>query len=204
MGLFQSKTKIKNIERTEIVNVICELEKRQDDILQSIESNKTSISDLIYKGQREPNKTMQLVYAKKISSYQRESSRIMSRLNTIIAEIENYNQLLIIKDDYSFANETPASGIRKLFANPGKLSSEVKKVHMLRTKNEERLSRISDVFQDAENAYLPHEEIHGMTDDVNEIMALFEKGAALNEEEALFNNNVDDKREDDSAIPLKE
>ncbi len=141
MSIFKSNTKIKNIERQDIVNVICELERRQEDILQSIEANKNGISELIYKGQREPNKTMQLVYAKKISSMQRESSRIMGRLNTIIAEIENYNQLLIIKDDYNFANETPTSGLKKLFANPGKLANEVKKVHMMRTKNEERLTR---------------------------------------------------------------
>lgn len=202
MSIFKSNTKIKNIERQDIVNVICELERRQEDILQSIEANKNGISELIYKGQREPNKTMQLVYAKKISSMQRESSRIMGRLNTIIAEIENYNQLLIIKDDYNFANETPTSGLKKLFANPGKLANEVKKVHMMRTKNEERLTRIAGVFQDAEAAYMPHEEIHGMTDDVNEIMALFEKGAALHEEEQLYGN--DEKYEDDTAIPLKE
>lgn len=201
MSIFQSKTKIKNIDRQDIVNVVCELERRQEDILQSIESNKNAISELIYKGQRESNKTMQLVYAKKISSMQRESGRIMSRLNTIIAEIENYNQLLIIKDDYAFANETPTSGLRKLFANPGKLANEVKKVHQLRTKNEERLTRISGVFQEAEDDYMPHEEIHGMTSDVNEIMALFEKGAALTEEDQLFNN---ERYEDDSAIPLKE
>jgi len=202
MSIFRSNTKIKNIERQDIVNVICELERRQEDILQEIESNKAAISELVYKGQREPNKTMQLVYAKKIASMQRESGRIMSRLNTIIAEIENYNQLLIIKDDYNFANETPTSGLRKLFANPGKLVNEVKKVHMMRTKNEERLTRISGVFQDAEEAYMPHEEIHGVTDDVNEIMAMFEKGAALQEEEKMFSG--DDEKYEDESIPLKE
>lgn len=202
MSIFKSKTKIKNIDRQDIVNVICELERRQQDILNSIESNKNAVTELIYKGQREPNKTMQLVYAKKITSMQRESSRIMARLNTIIAEIENYNQLLIIKDDYSFANETPSSGLRKLFANPGKLANEVRRVHEMRTENEERLTRISGVFDDAEKeAYIPHEEIHGVTDDVNEIMALFEKGAALREEEDMFS---DGERHDDDSIPLKE
>jgi Asp-tRNA(Asn)/Glu-tRNA(Gln) amidotransferase C subunit len=203
MSIFKSNTKIKNIDRQEIVNVICELERRQEGILNEIEANKTAVSDLIYKGQNEHNKTMQLVYAKKIASMQRESERIMSRLNTIIAEIENYNQLLIIKDDYNFANETPTSGLRKLFANPGKLSNEVKRVHLMRTKNEERLTKIAGVFNDAEESYLPHEEIHGVTDDVNEIMAMFEKGAALKEEEQMYKN--DEKGvDDDSAIPLKE
>lgn len=204
MEIFKSKTKIKNIERQAIVDVICELEKRQDDIMQSIEANKNGVQDLIYKGQREPNKTMQLVYAKKISAMQRENERIVTRLNTIIAEIENYNQLLIIKDDYTFANETPTSGLQKLFANPGKLANEVKRVHALRTKNEERLTRISGVFKEAEDAYMPHEEIHGMSDDVNEIMALFERGAALNEEEKLYSEQEDSNGGDDSAIPLKE
>lgn len=203
MSIFKSKTKIKNIDRQEIVNVICELEKRQDEILHNIESNKNSIQNLIYKGQREPNKTMQLIYAKKISSMQRESNRTMQRLNTIIAEIENYNQLLIIKDDYAFANETPSSGLRKLFANPGKLSTEVKKVHELRTRNEERLTKISDIFEEAEENYLPNEEIHGMSSDVNEIMAMFEHGQALNEDE-MFSTNQSGNLEDDSQIPIKE
>ena len=163
--------------------------------------NKTTVSDLVNKGQNETNKTMQLVYAKKIASLQRESGRIMSRLNTIIAEIENYNQLLIIKDDYDFANETPTTGLRRLFKNPGKLANEVKKVHMMRNKNEERLTRIAGVFEDAEQEYMPHEEIHGISDDVNEIMAMFEKGAALNEEEQLYDPEDND---DSSPIPLKE
>lgn len=202
MSIFKSKTKIKNIERQDIVNVICELERRQEEIFQSIESNKNSIQELVYKGQREPNKTMQLVYAKKISSMQRESERILSRLNTIIAEIENYNQLLIIKDDYSFANETPTSGLRKLFANPGKLANEVKKVHLMRTRNEERLTRISGVFKEAEEEYMPHEEIHGVSEDVNEIMALFERGAEMRDEEQLYGER--DRYDDDPNIPIKE
>ncbi len=186
--MFKNKKKIKNIDRQDIVDVITEFERRQNEILQSIQDNKFAIQDLIKKGHTETNKQMQLIYAKKIAYMQKESTRVVSRLNTIISEIENYNQLLLIKDDYNFANETPTSGLKKLFDNPGKLASEVRRVHMLRNKNEERLSRIANVFSDSEETYMSNDEIHGISSDVNQIMALFETSAAAMDTENILQN----------------
>ena len=96
------KNKFKKLNREDLVNSICELERQERtteaEVLQKIKE----IDALIDKGKKERNKDLQMLYAKKIANLNEEKQTSMERGMYLLYNIKLMNRLKDAFDSNTF------------------------------------------------------------------------------------------------------
>ena len=96
------RNKFKKINREDLVNSICELERQERTVEAEVYQKLKEIDALMEKGKKEKNKELQLFYAKKISHLHEEKQTCMERGMYLLYNIRLMNKLKEAYDSNAF------------------------------------------------------------------------------------------------------
>ena len=196
MGLFGNR--FNKIKRSDVVDAICDLEKQQKEILESINNHQKEIGDLMIKGRRERDRNMQIYMAKRITLLKKENANNTKRLQFVLSNISAMNQLKTALDDREFIKTNSKMPLNKMLNNPAELKSFLSKISNKKMAQEERLAENLSTFDEVEQEYIENETLYGSDTETDNILAMFEMGQQLDDEagEGLEVPEDDDKPEE--------
>lgn len=168
--------KFKKIKRNDVVDAIIELKQQQNKMLEDIKDGGKNIEEFLAKGMKERDKNMQLFYAKSIINLRKESSFNTRRLQYVMSNISALEQLKYSLDDREFIMSNSKIPLNKMLNNPTELKKFLTKINNVQMAQEEKLAENLSIFDEAQNEYIPNEEIYGSNESVDDIMAIFESG----------------------------
>ncbi len=186
MGLFR-RNKFKKLNRTDVVNAIIELEKKQSDYEKSIVEKQEQIDVLLAKGKVEKNRDMQLFYAKKINSLKAQKQTAIQRSMFLLKNIEMMNRLKDAVDDKDFFLEAGQSSLNSLLEDQKGLAKYLQQAMGVRMTAENSLTGAEEIFNNVELGYEPNEAIYGVQSNDDELLAMFETEKALEMESSIAN-----------------
>lgn len=168
--------KFKKIKRNDVVEAVIELRQQQDKMLEDIKDRGKNIEELLAKGMGERDKNMQLFYAKSIINLRKENSFNTRRLQYVMSNISALEQLKYSLDDREFIVSNSKIPLNKMLNNPTELKKFLTKINNVQMAQEEKLAENLSIFDEAQNEYIPNEEIYSSNESVDDIMAIFESG----------------------------
>lgn len=189
MGLFGNK--FKKIKRTDVVDAIVELEKAQQDELSAIEEREKEIAKLMEQGRRSKDRHLQLALAKRINMLKTENAKTAKRIQYLNANVQALNQLKTSLDDESFIINNSKMPLNKLLSDPGQLRKFLNSVTLKKQRNEQVLGEALDIFDEAEENYIPDERIYAANESDDALLSMFEEQSSA-EDEILFNKTFVD------------
>ena len=100
------KSKYDKLTREEVVSAICELEQQSKEIEDGLVSGQKQIDDMMAKGKAEKDKSLKLLYAKKINALKAEREQSVQRDMYIMYNIQMLQKLKNAIDDNKFFKNT--------------------------------------------------------------------------------------------------
>lgn len=173
MGLF-NRMKLNKIKRSEVVDTIVELTKKENELMTAKDENTKKIDALFNQGKNARDKQEQLLCAKQINVLKAENKSIMNNLMYITSNISALNQLKNAIDDKEFIKTNKNVALNKILTNTSDLSSFLKKINSQKMYNEEKMANTLDTFDEVNNLYEGNERIFGESQKDNELLAMFE------------------------------
>lgn len=180
MGLFGNR--FNKIKRSDVVDAICDLEKQQKEILESIGNHQKEISDLMIKGRRERDRNMQVYMAKRITLLKKENTYNTRRLQFVLSNISAMNQLKTALDDREFIKTNSKMPLNKMLNNPAELKAFLSKISNKKMAQEEKLAENLSTFEEVDQEYIENETLYGSDTETDNILAMFEMGQQLDDE----------------------
>lgn len=181
MGLF-GRNKYKKLKREDVVDAICQLSKQQEDMERGIVSKTEQIEELMEKGKREKNRDLKLFYAKKITNLQEEIKRDSRRCMFIMQNVKNMERLKMAIDDNQFIENTSKIPLNKLLSDQKGLSMFLEQALSSKSQAEESLVNTDQLFSNYENAVNERDEIYGVNESDDQLLAMFEEESQLDSE----------------------
>ena len=187
MGIFSifKRNKFDKITRTEVVDSIIKLEKQQTDIVASVDSNNTEVTELMIKGKAEKDVNMRMFYAKKIENLRRNSDMAARRLQFVATNMSAMYQLKSAMDDREFLNSASNLSLNEMLTKPKELSKFLNSVNSQKMSSEDSLANVLDTFETAESGYIENDSIYGQSDSQQSIMAMFDE-ESISDDMSLF------------------
>ena len=203
MGLFGNR--FNKIKRSDVVDAICDLEKQQKEILESINNHQKEVEDLMIKGRRERDRNMQLYMAKRITLLKKENANNTKRLQFVLSNISAMNQLKTALDDREFIKTNSKMPLNKMLNNPAELKSFLSKISNKKMAQEERLAENLSTFDEVEQEYIENETLYGSDTETDNILAMFEMGQQLDDEagEGFETVEEDNDKKVDPSDPIE-
>lgn len=189
MWLFK-RNKFKNLNREDLVNSICELERQERTAEAEVFQKIKEIDALMDKGKKEKNKDLQLFYAKKIAHLNEEKAVCMERGMYLLYNIRLMNKLKDAYDSNTFFKTQTKVPLSELLADQRGLAKFLNKALVTRTASEDILTSADELFAEVQSAYDVSEPIYGIGKSEDEILSIFEKENALSEENELMQNST--------------
>lgn len=179
------KNKFKKLNREDLVNSICELERQERTVEAEVFQKIKEIDALLEKGKHEKSKDLQLFYAKKISHLNEEKAACMERGMYLLYNIRLMNKLKDAYDSNTFFKTQTKVPLSDLLADQHGLAKFLNKALVTRTASEDVLTSADELFTEVQAAYDKSEPIYGIGKNEDEILSMFEKENQLQDEKDL-------------------
>lgn len=188
MWLFK-RNKFKKLNREDLVNSICELERQERTAEAEVYQKIKEIDALIEKGKKEKNKDLQLFYAKKISHLNEEKQVCMERGMYLLYNIRLMNKLKEAYDSNAFFKTQTKVPLSELLQDQKNLAKFLNKALETRISSEDVLTSADELFNEVQSAYDVSQPIYGIGTNEEEILTMFEKENQLKQEEEILVEN---------------
>ena len=182
------RNKFKNLNREDLVNSICELERQERTVEAEVLQKIKEIDALMEKGKKEKSRDLQLFYAKKIAHLNEEKSSCMERGMYLLYNIRLMNKLKEAYDSNTFFKTQTKVPLSELLADQKRLARFLNKALETRIASEDVLTSADELFTEVQSAYEVSQPIYGIGKTEDEILTMFEKENALTEEQELLEN----------------
>lgn len=180
------RNKFKNLNREDLVNSICELERQERTVEAEVYQKIKEIDALMEKGKKEKNKELQLFYAKKIRHLQEEKQTCMERGMYLLYNIRLMTRLKDAYDSNTFFKTQTKVPLSELLRDQKGLAKFLNKALETRIESEDVLTSADELFVEVQSAYDVSQPIYGIGKNEEEILTMFEKENQLADEQELF------------------
>ena len=180
------RNKFKNLNREDLVNSICELERQERTAEAEVYQKIKEIDALVEKGKNEKNKELQLFYAKKISHLNEEKQTCMERGMYLLYNIRLMNKLKEAYDSNTFFKTQTKVPLNEVVQDQKRLAKFLNKALETRISSEDVLTSADELFNEVQAAYDVSQPIYGIGKSEEEILSMFEKENQLNDEQELM------------------
>ena len=180
------KSKYDKLTREEVVKAICELDQQSTEIEDGLLSGQKQIDDMMAKGKAEKDKSLKLLYAKKINALKAEREQSVQRDMYIMYNIQMLQKLKNAIDDNKFFKNTSKASLGNLLADQKGLAKFLNKTLNTRVAAEDVLTSADETFKGIEEAYDVNQTIYGMNEQDNALLAMFEEEEQVADEEEMF------------------
>ena len=187
------RNKFKKLNREDLVNSICELERQERTIEAEIFQKQKEIDALLDKGKREKTDELKLFYAKKINHLKEEKENITQKGMYLLYNIRLMNKLKDAYDSNAFFKTQTKVPLSDLLADQKGLAKFLNKALETRIASEDVLTSADDLFTEIQAAYDKDENIYGMKKNDEDLLMMFEKEQELNDEDTLYQETDKDK-----------
>lgn len=168
------KNKFEKIRRSEVVDSIIELERKQEEEIAAVDERNATIVQLKKQGAKQKDRAMRLALAKKINRLIAENGNSARRIQYLNANLAALNQLKEALDDREFLSNNTNMPINALLNNTSALRKFLMSTTGKRMAGEANLTNALEVFDEAAEAYEGDERIYGMNEDDEKLLAMFE------------------------------
>lgn len=183
------RNKFKNLNREDLVNSICELERQERTAEAEVYQKIKEIDALVEKGKKEKNRELQLFYAKKISHLNEEKQTCMERGMYLLYNIRLMNKLKEAYDSNTFFKTQTKVPLSELLQDQKRLAKFLNKALETRISSEDVLTSADELFNEVQSAYDVSQPIYGVGKNEEEILSMFEKENQLNDEQELMEDS---------------
>lgn len=200
MGLFDifKRNKFDKLKREDVVDSILSLEKELGAIEDSIFSSKDKIDQMMAKGKAEKDPDMRMFYAKKINTIKSERKTNIQRASYLTYNIQLLEKLKRAIDDNQFFANNSKMPLNQLLADQKQLAVFLNKALNTRVEAENVLTEADETFRTIEESYVENEEIYGVKQADNDLLAVFETDDMLSDVDAI---PTPDLEELENSIP---
>ncbi len=181
------RNKFEKIKRSDVVESIIEIEKKQNDEIDAVNERNAQIAQLKKQGMKIHDRDMRLALAKKINRLLAENKQSAARVQYLNANISALTQLKNALDDRDFITNNTNMPLNALLNDTKMLRKFLASVNSKKMVGETGLVNALDVFEEAEEAYEGDERIYAASDDDDKLLAMFELDES-NEDAAMFGN----------------
>ena len=169
------RKKFEKIDREEIVDAICSLEKEEKLIEDEIKVVSEQIKTMIDEGQKLDTTYDKLFLVKKISNENDRRVRLIKRGMFVLYNIKLTNRLKDAIDDNIIVNKVKSLSSFDYLKNQKELAIYLNELLNTKTKTEDILTEADDAFVEVEKMFLENTKIYGITDlSEDKLMAIFE------------------------------
>lgn len=182
------RNKFKKLNREDLVNSICELERQERTIEAEVLQKIKEIDALMEKGKKEKNRDLQLFYAKKITHLNEEKSTCMERGMYLLYNIRLMNKLKDAYDSNTFFKTQTKVPLSDLLSDQKKLAKFLNKALETRIASEDVLTSADELFNEVQSAYEVSQPIYGVGKTEDDILTMFEQESAMKDEQELLEN----------------
>ena len=179
------RNKYKKLNREDLVNSICELERQERTVEAEVFQKIKEIDALIDKGKKEKNRDLQLFYAKKISHLNEEKQVCMERGMYLLYNIRLMTKLKDAYDSNTFFKTQTKVPLSDLLRDQKGLAKFLNKALETRIASEDVLTSADEVFAEVQAAYDVSQPIYGVGKSEEDILTMFEKENQLADENEL-------------------
>lgn len=194
MWLFRNK--FDKLNRDDVVDAICKLEKEMQNTESVIEEKQTQINSLMDKGRKEFDAQLKLYYAKKINCLKSEREQDIRRVTYLMYNVQLLNKLKNSIDDNQFFKNTSKQSLGNLLSDQKGLAKFLNKALNTRVSAEDVLTSADETFKTIEDSYSGNETIYGKNSDDDALLAMFETADTVAEEESLYVQDTVNKKQD--------
>lgn len=194
MWLF--KNKFDKLNRDDVVDAICKLEKEMQNTESIIEEKQTQINLLMDKGRKEADTQLKLYYAKKINCLKSEREKDIRRVTYLMYNVRLLNKLKDSIDDDQFFKNTSKQSLGNLLSDQKGLAKFLNRALNTRVASEDVLTLADETFKTIEDSYSGNETIYGKNSDDDALLAMFETADTVAEEESLYVQDTVNKKQD--------
>jgi hypothetical protein len=189
VGLFGNK--FNKLKREDIKNCLLSLQEQEEELDKGLETKKDDIDKLMERGKKETDRVMKLRYAKKINDLKAERESDLQRVMFVSYNIKLMNQLMVAVEDKNFIASVGKVPLNKMLKDQKSLAKFLNKSLNKKVKTEDIMTQADETFQDVKFAYEPNQTIFGTNKNDDELLAMFETEASLEEqtESAVIENN---------------
>ena len=200
MGLFDifKRNKFDKLKREDVVDSILALEKELGAIEDSIFSSKDKIDQMMARGKAEKDPDMRMFYAKKINTIKSERKTNIQRASYLTYNIQLLEKLKRAIDDNQFFANNSKMPLNQLLADQKQLAVFLNKALNTRVEAENVLTEADETFRTIEESYVENEEIYGVKQADNDLLAVFETDDMLSDVDAI---PTPDLEELENSIP---
>lgn len=169
------RKKFEKIDREEIVDAICSLEKEEKLIEDEIKVVSEQIKTMIDEGQKLDTTYDKIFLVKKISNENDRRVRLIKRGMFVLYNIKLTNRLKDAIDDNIIVNKVKSLSSFDYLKNQKELAIYLNELLNTKTKTEDILTEADDAFVEVEKMFLENTKIYGVTDlSEDKLMAIFE------------------------------
>jgi len=179
------RNKFKKLNREDLVNSICELERQERTVEAEVYQKVKEIDALIEKGKKEKSKDLQLFYAKKIAHLTEEKQTCMERGMYLLYNIRLMNKLKEAYDSNTFFKTQTKVPLSDLLQDQKNLARFLNKALETRIASEDVLTTADELFAEVQSAYDVSQPIYGIGKNEEDILTMFEKESQLEDEELI-------------------
>lgn len=181
-----TRNKFKKLNREDLVNSICELERQERTVEAEVLQKVKEIDALMEKGKKEKSKDLQLFYAKKIAHLNEEKQTCMERGMYLLYNIRLMTKLKDAYDSNTFFKTQTKVPLSELLKDQIGLAKFLNKALETRISSEDVLTSADEVFSEVQSAYDLNQPIYGVNKNEEDILTIFEKENQLADEQELF------------------
>lgn len=179
------RNKFKKLNREDLVNSICELERQERTVEAEVLQKIKEIDALMEKGKKEKSKDLQLFYAKKITNLNEEKQTSMQRGMYLLYNIRLMNRLKDAYDSNTFFKTQTKVPLSELLQDQKGLAKFLNKALETRISSEDVLTNADELFTEVQAAYDVSQPIYGVGKVEEDVLSIFEKEGQLRDEEGL-------------------
>lgn len=179
------KSKYDKLKREDVVDAICKLQKQEDDMEAAISARAKEIDELLAKGRKESNRELKLFYAKKVTSLREENQSDVKRAMYLMYNMKLLRKLKATIDDNEFYVRTGKISLNNLLSDQKGLAQFLNKALGTKVRSEQVLTEADDIWQEVSSGYTENEQIYGVNEHDDELLAMFESADQLEAEGAL-------------------
>lgn len=198
------RNKFKNLNREDLVNSICELERQERTIEAEVFQKEKEINALLDKGKKEKSKDLQLFYAKKISNLNEEKKSSMERGMYLLYNIRLMNKLKEAYDSNTFFKTQTKVPLSELLQDQKNLAKFLNKALETRIASEDVLTSADELFSEVQAAYETSESIYGVGKTEEDILTMFERESQIRDEEELMTDSEQAQKTKKKKAKLEE
>jgi len=173
--IFKKKNNFNKLTREQVVESIVELERQEQQLEAELDAKDAEIAALKEKGRTETNQQRRILYAKKIQYLTKESSAIVQRIMFNMYNTSLLEKLKVAVDDKNFFMNSQNQSLNAMLADQRALAEFLNGALNTRVKAEEMFTSADETFNMIQSEYSPKEEIYGLDDTEDDILASFER-----------------------------